>query len=128
MVFKEMSISFSVPPSCILHEQASYPGGQWLPGAYLNCAANCLSLSDKRGLDDTMIIWREEGDDSLPVQQMTLKELHDKVWYALMVLITICFNMEFVSLKVIARLCFVFYHILLHNASYFLQKIYIMPI
>ncbi|XP_008782050.1 probable acyl-activating enzyme 17, peroxisomal [Phoenix dactylifera] len=79
MVFKEMSISFFVPPSCILHEHTSYPGGQWLPGAYLNCAANCLSLSDKRGLDDTMIIWRDEGYDALPVQQMTLKELHAEV-------------------------------------------------
>ncbi|KAJ6794858.1 putative acyl-activating enzyme 17, peroxisomal [Iris pallida] len=79
MVFEEMCISFSVPPSCILREDSSFPGGQWLPGAYMNSAGNCLSLSDKRGPDSVVVVWRDEGSDSLPVNQMTLKELKEQV-------------------------------------------------
>lgn len=81
MIFEEMGISFSVPPSCILRDHDSYPGGQWMPGAHLNAASLCLSLNDKRGLDDVVILWRDEGDDSLPVHTMTLKELRTQVWY-----------------------------------------------
>ncbi|XP_010262187.1 PREDICTED: probable acyl-activating enzyme 17, peroxisomal isoform X2 [Nelumbo nucifera] len=86
MVLDEMNISFSVPPSCILYEHTSegghlsYPGGQWLPGAILNCAENCLNLNGKRSLNDTMIIWRDEGDDNLPVKHMMLKQLRSEVW------------------------------------------------
>ncbi|RRT47542.1 hypothetical protein BHE74_00039337 [Ensete ventricosum] len=75
-----MGVSFSVPPSCILGDHDSYPGGQWMPGAYLNSASLCLSLNDKRGLDDVVILWRDEGDDSLPVHTMILKELRTEVW------------------------------------------------
>ncbi|XP_042418915.1 probable acyl-activating enzyme 17, peroxisomal [Zingiber officinale] len=80
MVFKEMDISFPVPPSCILQSHDSYPGGQWLPGACLNSASLCLSLNNKRGLNDVAIIWRDEGCDALPVNTMTFKELRTKVW------------------------------------------------
>ncbi|WOK95424.1 putative acyl-activating enzyme 17, peroxisomal [Canna indica] len=80
MIFEEMDISFSVLPSCILHDHHSYPGGQWLPGAYLNSASLCLSVNDKRGLDDVVILWRDEGCDALPVHTMTLKELRTEVW------------------------------------------------
>uniref|UniRef100_A0A1D1XQL0 4-coumarate--CoA ligase n=1 Tax=Anthurium amnicola TaxID=1678845 RepID=A0A1D1XQL0_9ARAE len=79
MVLEEMRISFSVRPTCILQEHSSYPGGQWLPGAVLNAAGNCLTLNDKRGLDDVVIIWRDEGYDDLPVNRMTLKELRGEV-------------------------------------------------
>ncbi|KAF1892704.1 hypothetical protein Lal_00042593 [Lupinus albus] len=84
-VLEEMNISFSKPPQCVLHEslpggsQLSYPGGQWLPGAYINPAKNCLNLNSKRSLNDTVIIWRDELHDSLPVQRMTLKELREEV-------------------------------------------------
>ncbi|KAF8389847.1 hypothetical protein HHK36_024364 [Tetracentron sinense] len=84
-VLDEMNISFSVPPSCILREDSSeesrlsYPGGQWLPEACLNSAGNCLSLNGKRSLDDAMVIWRDEGDDDLPIHCMTLKELRAEV-------------------------------------------------
>ena len=80
-VFEELHISFSVSPSCILCEHGSFPGGQWLPGAYINSAGISLSVNDKRGPDDVMIIWRDEGYDTLPVHRMTLKELNDEVWY-----------------------------------------------
>ena len=80
-VLDEMSVSFSLPPQCILRENPSHPGGQWLPGAHLNPAKNCLSLNGKRTLDDGMVMWRDEGDDKLPVRKMTLKELCTEVWY-----------------------------------------------
>ncbi|XP_031276844.1 probable acyl-activating enzyme 17, peroxisomal [Pistacia vera] len=82
-VLDEMNISFSVPPQCILRENAygvANPGGQWLPGAYLNPAKNCLSLKSGRSLDDIVIRWRDEGDDNLPVKSMNLKELRTEVW------------------------------------------------
>lgn len=78
-----MNISFATSPECILRENPSYPGGQWLPGAYVNPAKNCLSLNKKRSLDDSVIVWRDEGDDQLTLQKMTLKELRSRVWYYL---------------------------------------------
>ncbi|KAK4844856.1 hypothetical protein QYF36_025159 [Acer negundo] len=83
-VLDEMSISFSEPPECILrknpHGEGSNPGGQWLPGGSVNPAKNCLSMNSKRGLDDIVIRWRDEGDDDVPVNRMTLKELRKEVW------------------------------------------------
>ncbi|GMY15415.1 probable acyl-activating enzyme 17, peroxisomal [Fagus crenata] len=85
-VLDEMSISFAVPPQCIIHESligeshSSYLGGQWLPGAFVNPAKNCLSLNSKRSLDDVMVIWRDEGDDVLPLNRMTLWEFRAEVW------------------------------------------------
>jgi hypothetical protein len=87
-VLDEMSISFAVPPQCIIRESpigeshSSYLGGQWLPGAFVNPAKNCLSLNSKRSLDDVMVIWRDEGDDVLPLNRMTLREFRAEVWYA----------------------------------------------
>ncbi|OAY59313.1 probable acyl-activating enzyme 17, peroxisomal [Manihot esculenta] len=81
-VLDEMNISFSVPAQCILLENSygESPGGQWLPGAYVNPAKNCLSLNCKRTLDDTVIRWRDEGSDELPLSSMTLDELRTEVW------------------------------------------------
>ncbi|KAK3225682.1 hypothetical protein Dsin_005544 [Dipteronia sinensis] len=83
-VLDEMNISFSEPPECILrenpHGEGSNPGGQWLPGGSVNPAKNCLSMNSKRGLDDIVIRWRDEGDDDVPVKRMTLKELRKEVW------------------------------------------------
>ncbi|KAK7327651.1 hypothetical protein VNO77_21736 [Canavalia gladiata] len=82
----EMNISFSKPPECILRDSLpgedplSYPSGQWLPGASINPAQNCLNVNDKRSLNDTVIIWRDEQHDDLPLQRMTLKELREEVW------------------------------------------------
>lgn len=64
-----MNVSFSVPPQCILRETPSQPGGQWLPGAYLNPAKNCLTLNGKRSLNDTVILYQDEGDDETPVKR-----------------------------------------------------------
>ncbi|EXC27997.1 putative acyl-activating enzyme 17 [Morus notabilis] len=81
-----MNVSFSKPPECIFRENlpgeehVSRPGGQWLPGAYVNPAKNCLNVNSKRSLDDTMIVWRDEGKDDLPVNKMTLEELRSEVW------------------------------------------------
>ncbi|KAK4726763.1 hypothetical protein R3W88_031680 [Solanum pinnatisectum] len=78
-ILEEMNISFSVPPECILRESPSHPGGQWLPGARVNPAKNCLSLR-KRTLSDVAIIWRSEGSDEAPVEKMTCQELRESVW------------------------------------------------
>lgn len=83
-----MNVSFSIPPQCILREHVSgerhfsHPGGEWLSGAFVNPASNCLSLNCKRNLNDTMVLWRDEGKDDLPVNKLTLKELREEVWYA----------------------------------------------
>ncbi|KAK7304209.1 hypothetical protein RJT34_15331 [Clitoria ternatea] len=85
-VLDEMNISFSKPPECILRdsllgeEPSSHPSGQWLPGASINPAQNCLSVNEKRSLNDTVIIWRDEQHDDLTLQRMTLKELREEVW------------------------------------------------
>ncbi|WCJ22031.1 acyl-activating enzyme 17 [Euphorbia peplus] len=85
-VLDELSISFSVPPRSVVLENLPgeslemNPGGQWLPGAYVNPAKNCLSLNCKRSLEDKMIIWCDEGNADLPINSMTLEQLRTEVW------------------------------------------------
>nr|XP_043635574.1 probable acyl-activating enzyme 17, peroxisomal [Erigeron canadensis] len=85
-ILDEMHISFSVPPERILVDDPSeesqllHPGGQWLPGAYVNPARNCLSLGGKRNLSDIAVIWRDEGKDEMPVNRMTFEKLRSEVW------------------------------------------------
>nr|CAB3456964.1 unnamed protein product [Digitaria exilis] len=79
MVFEDMGVEFSVMPSCIWRESDVYPGGEWLPGAELNAAANCLSAKPGRSSEDVAIVWRDEGKDSEPPNFMTLEELRKKV-------------------------------------------------
>lgn len=88
-VLDELNIVFSVPPKCILEKDTSgdNPGGNWLPGAYLNPARNCLTNGFKRRLDDIVIRWRDEGSDDLPVNTMTLLELRSQVWYEFLILV-----------------------------------------
>lgn len=78
-VLDELRISFSSPPSRILQDHGSEPGGHWLPGAVLNSAENCLCFNDKRRPDDVAVIWRDEGSDDLPLNRMTFKELREEV-------------------------------------------------
>ena len=80
MVFEEMAITFSVEPSCILRDSDAYPGGEWLPGAVLNAAANCLTAKPGRTSSDVAIVWRDEGKDSEPLNFVTVEELRKKVW------------------------------------------------
>ncbi|CAN4088292.1 unnamed protein product [Withania somnifera] len=80
IVFEEMNISFSVSPECILRETPLHPGGQWLPGARLNPAKNCLRLDAKRSVSDLVVITRDEGDDEAPVTKLNLQELRSAVW------------------------------------------------
>ncbi|KAI4374501.1 hypothetical protein MLD38_012487 [Melastoma candidum] len=82
-VIEELDLSFSVPPQLILREDSSgkyHPNAQWLLGAVFNPAENCLSLNSKRGLDDDVVVWRNEGEDDLPLKRMSLKELRNEVW------------------------------------------------
>ncbi|VAI17803.1 unnamed protein product [Triticum turgidum subsp. durum] len=79
MVFEEMAITFSVEPCCILRDSDAYPGGEWLPGAVLNAAANCLTAKPGRTSSDVAIVWRDEGKDSEPLNFVTVEELRTKV-------------------------------------------------
>ncbi|XP_027335151.1 probable acyl-activating enzyme 17, peroxisomal isoform X2 [Abrus precatorius] len=86
-VLDEMNISFSKPPECILCDSLpgeegllSHPSGQWLHGASINPAQNCLNVNGKRSLNDTVMIWRDEQHGDLSLQRMTLKELREEVW------------------------------------------------
>ncbi|KAK4749011.1 hypothetical protein SAY87_026460 [Trapa incisa] len=82
-VLEELCVSFQVPPESIFRDHPSgqiHPGGEWLPGAILNPAELCLALNNRKSLDDTAIVWRDEGADKLPPNRMTLKELRTEVW------------------------------------------------
>ncbi|XP_057766900.1 probable acyl-activating enzyme 17, peroxisomal [Salvia miltiorrhiza] len=79
-LFVKMGVCFSTPPECILREDPTQPGGKWLPSATTNPANNCLTVSGQRTLDDIAVIWRDEGDDELPLNKMTVKELRASVW------------------------------------------------
>ena len=80
MVFEDMGVEFNVEPFCIWRESRAYPSGEWLPGAELNAAANCLRAKPGRSSEDVAIVWRDEGKDSEPLNFMTLEELRKKVW------------------------------------------------
>ncbi|KAL8474799.1 hypothetical protein ACS0TY_031292 [Phlomoides rotata] len=79
-LFGKMNICFSSPPECILREDSTHPGGNWLPSATTNPASNCLSLNAQRTLEDIAVLWRDEGDDDVSVNKMTIKELRASVW------------------------------------------------
>lgn len=82
IVLKELSVTFHKAPKCILDTtDKSKRGGTWLPGALLNVAECCLLPSSRMGKhDDSLaIIWRDEGCDDFPVNQMTLKEVREQV-------------------------------------------------
>ncbi|XP_052184248.1 probable CoA ligase CCL12 [Diospyros lotus] len=82
ILLKELSIKFCKAPKCILDTSVtSNHGGTWLPGSVLNIAECCLhSSSYPRKQDDSLaIVWRDDWCDDSPVNQMTLKELREKV-------------------------------------------------
>ncbi|KAJ9697766.1 hypothetical protein PVL29_007065 [Vitis rotundifolia] len=82
MVLKELSVLFHRAPRCILDTtDKSKHGGTWLPGAVLNIAECCLlPVSYPRKHDNSLaVVWRDEGNDDSPVNQMTLKELREQV-------------------------------------------------
>jgi hypothetical protein len=123
-VLDEMNISFSKPPECILRDNpnedgsSSYPSGQWLPGASINPAQNCLNLNGTRSLNDTVIIWRDELQDDLPLQRMTLEELRQEVWYATNSL-SVCHLIFFILTNSCCyKLCNVYLHIIVIHDIY----------
>jgi hypothetical protein len=76
LVFEEESIVFHQQPRCILDtSNEAIPGGQWLPGAALNIAESCLASKGKKTDSSTAIIWRDEGEDELPLKTLTLAHL-----------------------------------------------------
>lgn len=111
MIFEEMEIKFSTKASCILCENACYPGGQWLCGAFLNSASNCLKVKNGGSSDDVAVVWRDEGCDDMPLNIMTLKELKAQVWYLLflslyiMSMIFLIFSFKIIVRMIVSMVC-----------------------
>lgn len=86
-VLKELSVIFREPPRCIVDTtDKTKHGGSWLPGSVLNIAECCLVPMNHPSKQDgsLAVVWRDEGSDDSPVNQMTLKELREQVMYALL--------------------------------------------
>uniref|UniRef100_A0A1D1Z1X9 4-coumarate--CoA ligase n=1 Tax=Anthurium amnicola TaxID=1678845 RepID=A0A1D1Z1X9_9ARAE len=82
IVLQELSVKFQEGPRCILDTSSEFKhGATWLPGSILNIAECCLlpMNSTKKTDDSTVIIWRNEGEDDLPVNSLSLKELQNQV-------------------------------------------------
>ncbi|GAB4856125.1 Probable CoA ligase ccl12 [Ancistrocladus abbreviatus] len=82
LVLNEFAIPFRVPPRCILDTtDKSKHGGTWLPGAVLNISESCLlATSHPAKRDDRVaVVWRDEGSDDAPMNQLTLKQLREQV-------------------------------------------------
>lgn len=82
IVLKELSVIFRESPRCIVDTtDKSKHGGSWLPGSVLNIAECCLiPMNHPSKQDDSLaVVWRDEGSDDSPVNQMTLKELRKQV-------------------------------------------------
>ncbi|KAL6966257.1 putative CoA ligase ccl12, partial [Sarracenia purpurea var. burkii] len=90
LILEELSIKFREVPKCILDtSDMSKHGGTWLAGSVLNIAECCLlSTNHPRKHDDSVaIVWRDEGCDNSPVNQMTLKELREQIMYVFIILL-----------------------------------------
>ncbi|KAK9169354.1 hypothetical protein Syun_001494 [Stephania yunnanensis] len=82
LLLNELSVKFRERPKCILDtSDKSKPGGAWMPGAVLNIAECCLLPTNHPRKDDdsVVLVWRDEGYDDSPVNQMTLEEFRGQV-------------------------------------------------
>jgi len=82
LVLKELSVWFRETPRCILDDtDKSKPGGTWFPGSVLNISECCLlPSSHPRKMDNSLaVLWRDEGCDDFPVNQLTLQQLREQV-------------------------------------------------
>lgn len=80
IVLNEMGVVFNQQPHCILDtSDNNLPGGQWLPGAVLNVAECFLAAKPGRPDSSTAIVYRNEGEDDLPVRKVTLGQLRANV-------------------------------------------------
>ena len=80
IVLNEMGVVFNQQPHCILDtSDNNLPGGQWLPGAVLNVAECLLAAKPGRPDSSTAILYRNEGEDDLPVRKVTLGQLRANV-------------------------------------------------
>lgn len=92
IVLKELAVSFREAPKCIVDtSDRSKPGGVWLPGSVLNIAECCLLPTEhpKKTDDCVAMVWRDEGSDDSNVNHMTLKEVRERVMYALLFIASI---------------------------------------
>lgn len=82
-VWDDQSLVFHQPPRCFLDtsNEAALPGGAWIPGAHLNVAECCLAAKGAKSDSSIAIVHRNEGEDDLPVQHLTLSQFRANVRY-----------------------------------------------
>ncbi|KAG9456398.1 hypothetical protein H6P81_000906 [Aristolochia fimbriata] len=82
IVLKQLSVQFRKNPICVLDRgDSSKHNGTWFPGSVLNIAECCLLPMKSIGKEDSSIaiLWRDEGEDHLPVNKLLLKDLREQV-------------------------------------------------
>ncbi|MQM10171.1 hypothetical protein Taro_043060 [Colocasia esculenta] len=82
IILQELSIKFQEGPRCVLDTSNKFGHRDlWLPDSILNIAECCLlpGTSTRKTDEGVAIIWRNEGEDDLPVNSLSLKELREQV-------------------------------------------------
>lgn len=77
-VWADESLVFHQQPRCFL-DTSKLPGGAWLPGAQLNVAECCLTAKGAKSDSSIAIVYRDEGDEELPVRRLTLSQFRANV-------------------------------------------------
>ncbi|KAG0631382.1 hypothetical protein M758_1G249200 [Ceratodon purpureus] len=75
LLWEEESVVFHKHWRCFLDESS----GEWVPGAHLNAAECCLAAKGSKSDSSIAIVYRNEGEDDLPVQQLTLSQFRANV-------------------------------------------------
>lgn len=73
-VWEHQSLMFHERPRCVLDKST----GLWLPGARLNAAECCLVSKPDSFI---AVVYRNEGEDELPLQRLTLAQFRANVRY-----------------------------------------------
>uniref|UniRef100_A0A7I4DQI2 AMP-dependent synthetase/ligase domain-containing protein n=1 Tax=Physcomitrium patens TaxID=3218 RepID=A0A7I4DQI2_PHYPA len=80
LVWEHQSLIFHQHPRCFLDtSDEANQGGVWLPGAHLNVAECCLAAKGSKTDSSIAIMYRNEGEDDLPVREITLSQLRADV-------------------------------------------------
>jgi acyl-coenzyme A synthetase/AMP-(fatty) acid ligase len=75
LLWEEQSVVFHQRWRCFLDASS----GEWVPGARLNAAECCLAAKGAKSDSSIAVVHRNEGEDDLPVQQLTLSQFRANV-------------------------------------------------
>ncbi|KAG0592479.1 hypothetical protein KC19_1G255400 [Ceratodon purpureus] len=75
LLWEEESVVFHKHWRCFLDESS----GEWVPDAHLNAAECCLAAKGSKSDSSIAVVYRNEGEDDLPVQQLTLSQFRANV-------------------------------------------------